>query len=174
MQYDSAFDLHTDRIVSRGKEKTCGVRETHCDEVKGSFAEFLRTEDRIGTADVSPGNSSEAAESPVASNQNAASESEIQHVGFCSLGAPTNARHIFNGIGEVSVMTTEDSSKLPASTPINCNCAAIRRYASMIQSPTDDEIAIIYLALLVGWNNAEEIAPAMGLKSNRPLRKLLT
>jgi hypothetical protein len=44
----------------------------------------------------------------------------------------------------------------------------------MIQSPTDDEIAIIYLALLVGWNNAEEIAPAMGLKSNRPLRKLLT
>jgi hypothetical protein len=123
---------------------------------------------------VPSGNPSKLADSPVASNQNFASTSEIQHVGFCSLGDPTNAKHIFKGIGEVSVMTTEDSRRLPASAPINCNCAAIRRYASMIQSPSDDEIAIIYLALLVGWDNAEQIAPRMGFRSNRSLRTLLT
>jgi hypothetical protein len=42
----------------------------------------------------------------------------------------------------------------------------------MIQNPSDDEIAIIYLAFLMGWDNAEETALAVGFKTDRPLRAL--
>lgn len=147
-----------------------GVTKRSPNKIVLSLDNFTRKNDRQRPL----GNPSEPAESPVASNQNSASESESVHFGFCSLGEPTNERHIFESIGVVSVMTTEESRSSPSITERNCNCAAIRQYASTIQSPTDDEIAIIYLAFLVGWDNAEEIAPAMGLRSSRSLRKLLS
>ena len=115
----------------------------------------------------------ELASSPVASNQNLAPDSGIQHFSFCSLGSSRNIRDILRSIGVVSEMTTEESVKFPSSISRSCNCAVIRRYASMIQNPSDDEIAIIYLAFLMGWGNAEEVAPQMGFKSTRPLRMIL-
>lgn len=81
------------------------------------------------------GSPSEPAESPVASNQKSAPESESMHFGFCSLGEPINERRIFESIGVVSVMTTEESRSSPSITERKCNCASIRQYASMIRRP---------------------------------------
>jgi hypothetical protein len=74
--------------------------------------------------------------------------------------------------GETHHITPGSDSDLPSIVPLTCNCAFIRRQADNIQNANSDEISIIHLASLVGWDNAEELAAAMGLKSGRPLRAL--
>jgi len=80
---------------------------------------------------------------------------------------------ILGSIGVVSEMTAEESVKFPSSSTRSCNCASIRRYASMIHNPSEGEIRFIYLAFLIGWDNAEQFASIMGLKVERPIRALI-
>lgn len=114
----------------------------------------------------------ELAPSPVGSNQNLAPDNGICHFRFCSFGSSRSMSDILGSIGVVSEMTAEESTRFPSSMMRSCNCAFIRQYASMIQNPSDDEMAIIYLAFLMGWDNAEETAKAVGLRTDRPLRAL--
>ena len=101
------------------------------------------------------------------------SDIDSLHSPFCPSLQSKSLREILSPIIVVDPTVAPHSNFSPLKTPRKCNCEPIRRYASRIQNATADEMGIIDLVLLLGWNNAEEIAPKMGFKSNRPLRRLL-
>ena len=119
----------------------------------------------------SPAGTSEDA---TGSNQKCASLSESLHSRFCFRSTSAKAIQTLESSGILHQITPGSEIDSFRIVPLTCNCDAIRRYASKIQNASADEISIIHLSFLVGWNKAEDIAASMGIYSDRPLRKLLT
>lgn len=113
--------------------------------------------------------------SPQGSKKNRASNKAILHSKLCVLSGSNDLKTTLRSIGDVSVIEAEDGAiGVRPTVPLTCKCESIRRYASTIHNPSSDEISIIHLALLTGWDNAEVLAADFGFKSDRPLRDLLS
>jgi len=131
---------------------------------------------RINENQASPTNTSGVSDSPGTPNQNLAPNKDSFHSRLCPESS-TNAsavKRALDSLGAVHTTLPGANHGSPSIRPLTCSCEFIRRHAFKIQNPTVDEISIIHLAFLVGWDNAEELAPSMNLKSDRPLRSLLT
>ena len=108
------------------------------------------------------------------SKENLALDRSSLHSRFCPLGSSSKAMDALELAGIVhQIIPGSEIDSLPI-VPLTCSCDAILRYASRIQNASADEISIIHLSFLVGWDRAERLASSLNLQSDRPLRKLLT